>query len=98
MREDNMLRVHKKRFTTNSAYRLLVYPSLVADMDLAVSDQLWMSDLVYTRLGHEFIYLAVVRDVRLRCCLSWPLRCRLDAALELDVALATAALRIASTD
>jgi putative transposase len=91
MREDNLLCLRKKRFvaTTNSDHRLPVYPNLAAEMDITAPDQLWVSDLTYIRLGHEFIYLAVVLDACSRRCLGWSLGRRLDAAL------ATSALRMA---
>ena len=48
-----------------------------------------MSDLTYIRLGHEFVYLAVVLDACSRRCLGWCLGRRLDTAL------ATTALKMA---
>lgn len=94
MREENLVRRPKKRFvaTTNSDHRLPVYPNLAADMDIVVPDQLWVSDLTYIRLGHEFIYLAVVLDACSRRCLGWSLGRRLDALL------ATSALKMALTE
>ncbi len=94
MREENLVRRPKKRFvaTTNSDHRLPVYPNLAADMDVTAPDQLWVSDLTYIRLGHEFIYLAVVLDACSRRCLGWSLGRRLDAAL------ATSALKMALTE
>ena len=91
MREDNLLCLRKKRFvaTTNSDHGLPVYPNLAAEMDITAPDQLWVSDLTYIRLGHEFIYLAVVLDACSRRCLGWCLGRRLDAAL------ATTALKMA---
>ena len=91
MREENLLRRPKKRFvaTTNSDYRLPVYPNLVADMDITAPNQLWVSDLTYIRLGYDFVYLAVVLDACSRRCLGWSLGRRLDAAL------ATTALKMA---
>ena len=98
MREDNLLCLRKKRFvaTTNSDHGLPVYPNLAAEMDITAPDQLWVSDLTYIRLGHEFIYLAVVLDALAvvldacsRRCLGWCLGRRLDAAL------ATTALKMA---
>jgi putative transposase len=91
MREENLVRRPKKRFvaTTNSDHRLPVYPNLTAEMDMTAPDQLWVSDLTYIRLGHEFIYLAVVLDACSRRCLGWALGRRLDAAL------ATSALKMA---
>ena len=93
MREDNLLCLRKRRFvaTTDSDHGLPVYPNLAADMDITAPDQLWVSDLTYVRLGHEFVYLAVVLDACSRLCLGWSLGRRLDAAL------ATTALRIALT-
>lgn len=61
----------------------------MSQMDVAAPDQLWVSDLTYIRLGHEFVYLAVVLDACSRRCLGWALGRRLDAAL------ATTALRMA---
>jgi putative transposase len=91
MRQDNLLCLRKKHFvaTTNSDHGLSVYPNLAADMEVTAPDQLWVSDLTYIRLGHEFIYLAVVLDACSRRCLGWSLGRRLDAAL------ATSALRMA---
>ena len=91
MREDNLLCLRKKRFvaTTNSDHGLPVYPNLAAEMDVTAPDQLWVSDLTYIRLGHEFIYLAVVLDACSRRCLGWSLGRRLDTAL------ATTALKMA---
>ena len=91
MREENLVRRSKKRFvaTTNSDHRLPVYPNLAAEMDITMPDQLWVSDLTYIRLGHDFVYLAVVLDACSRRCLGWSLGRRLDAGL------ATTALKIA---
>lgn len=91
MREDNLLCLRKRRFvaTTDSDHGLPVYPNLAADMDVSAPDVLWVSDLTYIRLGHEFVYLAVVLDACSRRCLGWALGRRLDAAL------ATSALRMA---
>lgn len=92
MREDNLLCLRKKRLiaTTNSDHRLPMYPNLAAEVDITAPDQLWASDLTYIRLGHKFIYLAVVLDACSRRCWGWSLGRRLDAAL------ATSALRLAS--
>lgn len=50
-------------------------------MDVTAPDQLWVSDLTYIRLGHEFVYLAVVLDACSRRCLLASLGRRLDATL-----------------
>ena len=92
MREENLVRRPKKRFmaTTNSDHRLPVYPNLAADTDITAPDQILASDLTYTRLGYDFVYLAVVLDACSRRCLGWPLGRR-----RLDAALATSALKMA---
>ena len=46
---------------TNAAYNA-AKANLAADMDVTAPDVLWVSDLTYIRLGHEFVYLAVVLD------------------------------------
>ena len=94
MREENLVRRPKKRFvaTTNSDHRLPVHPNLAAEMDVTTPGQLWVSDLTYIRLGHEFIYLAVVLDSCSRRCLGWSLGRRLDASL------AASALKMALRD
>lgn len=83
MREDNLLCLRKKRFvhTTDSNHTLVVYPNLVPDLVLTDTDQLWVADLTYLRLPHEFIYLAVVLDVFSRRCIGWHLGRHLDASL-----------------
>ena len=85
MHEENLVRRPKKRFvaTTNNDHRLPVYPNLAAEMDITAPNQLWISDLTYIRLGHEFIYLTVVLDACSRRCLGWALGRRLDAILAL---------------
>jgi putative transposase len=82
--------------TTDSDHGLPVFANLAAQMDITAPDQLWVSDLTYIRLGHEFnnkfIYLAVVLDACSRRCLGWALGRHLDATL------ATSALRMAMTE
>lgn len=84
----------KKRFvaTTISDYRLSVHPNLGAEMGLTVPEQLWVSDLTYIYLGHEFTCLTVVLNACSRRCLGWSLGHRLDAVL------ATSALKLALKD
>ncbi len=64
MREDNLLCLRKRRFvvTTDSAHGLAVYPNLVPTLTVTGIDQLWLSDITYVRLLHEFIDLAVILD------------------------------------
>lgn len=86
MREDNLLCVRKRRFvlTTDSDHGLLVYPNLVPTLSVTGLNQLWLSDITYVRLLHEFIYLAVILDGFSRRCIGWSLSRHLDASLTLD--------------
>lgn len=87
MHEDNLLCLRKQRFkiaTTDSNHGLPIYPNLAKDLVLTHLDQLWVSDITYIRLGHEFVYLAVVIDAFSRKVIGWALSRRIDAALTLD--------------
>jgi putative transposase len=83
MRTDNLLCLRKKRFvtTTDSNHQLPVYPNLARDMRLTGIDQLWIADITYIRLQHEFIYLAVILDAFSRRCIGWSLERYLDHRL-----------------
>jgi len=94
MREDNLLCLRKRRFisTTDSRHSLTIYPNLVPDLTLSSINQLWVADITYIRLAHEFIYLAVILDAYSRRCIGWALEPYLEAALAvqaLRMALAT---------
>ena len=64
MREDNLLCLRHKAFvvTTDSRHDLTVYPNLARDFHPTAINQLWVADITYIRLRHEFVYLAVVLD------------------------------------
>ena len=83
MREDNLLCLRRRRFvlTTDSDHGLPVYPNLVPTLTVTGINQLWLSDITYVRLLHEFIYLAVILDGFSRRCIGWALNRHLDASL-----------------
>jgi transposase InsO family protein len=91
LRADNLLCLRKRPFvhTTDSNHKLTVYPNLARDLVLSNINQLWVADITYIRLLHEFIYLAVILDAYSRRCIGWALARYLDARLPL------AALRMA---
>lgn len=91
MREDNLLCLRRRRFlhTTDSQHGLAVYPNLVPQLEVTGIDQLWVADITYLRLRHEFVYLAVILDACSRRCIGWAL----ERSLEAD--LAVGALRMA---
>lgn len=92
MREDNLLCLRRKRafvVTTDSRHTHPVYPNLTPDMRPDSINQLWVADITYIRLAHEFVYLAVIMDAYSRRVIGWALERYLDAELTL------AALRMA---
>lgn len=91
MREDNLLCLRRRRFlhTTDSQHGLAVYPNLVPQLEVTGIGQLWVADITYLRLRHEFVYLAVILDACSRRCIGWAL----ERSLEAD--LAVGALRMA---
>jgi putative transposase len=91
MREDNLLCLRKRGFvrTTDAQHGGLSYPNLVPELAVSGPDQLWVADITYIRLQHEFIYLAVILDAWSRRCVGWALNRHLQAELAL------AALRMA---
>ena len=50
-------------------------------LDVVRPDQVWVSDITYIRLLHDFVYLAVIMDVLTRCIRGWHLGRGLDHTL-----------------
>jgi len=73
----------RQRRTTNSEHAFPRYPNLVLDLAVLRPDQVWVCDLTYIHLQHEFVYLAVIMDVFTRCIRGWHLGRHLDHTLTL---------------
>ena len=73
----------KRRKTTNSEHPFPRYPNLVQDLVVVRPDQVWVCDITYIRLLHDFVYLAVIMDVFTRCIRGWHLGRDLDHTLTL---------------
>jgi putative transposase len=73
MRKDNLLAIRGRKFvaTTDSDHELEVYVNLAARMQTTAPNQLWVADITYIRLQHEFVYLAVVIDGFSRRVVGW---------------------------
>jgi transposase InsO family protein len=87
MREDNLLCLRRKRafvVTTDARHTQPVYPNLARDLRPDSINQLWVADITYIRLAHEFIYLAVILDAFSRRVIGWALERYLDAELTLQ--------------
>lgn len=80
------LQVRRKRLlvrTTNSRHGFPRYPNLVQDLVIAQPNEVWVADITYIKLRHEFIYLAVIMDVFTRVIRGWQLGVGLGADLAL---------------
>jgi putative transposase len=95
MRADSLLCLRKRGFvrTTDAEHRLFVYPNVVPELTVSGPDQLWVADITYIRLQHEFIYLAVILDAWSRRCIGWALERHLHAELALDALRMALAVR-----
>ncbi len=67
--------------TTNSDHSYPRYPNLVVDLTVRQPDAVWVADITYVRLQHDFVYLAVLMDVYTRAIRGWELSRHLDQAL-----------------
>lgn len=86
MRQEGWLQPVKHRTyrTTNSRHPYPRYPNRVAGLVIHMLDQVWVADITYIRLRHEFIFLAVVLDVFSRCVRGWCLSRQIDQELTLQ--------------
>ena len=92
MRSDNLLALRRRGFvppTTDARHAWRVVPNLARGMRLTGLDQLWVADITYVRLRHQFAFLAVVLDAFSRRVVGWALDRHLDATV------AVVALRMA---
>lgn len=69
--------------TTDSDHDFPRYANLVKDLKIECPDQVWVADITYIRLRHEFVYLAVLMDVFTRTIRGWHLGRNLDQGLTL---------------
>lgn len=77
------IRPARRTRTTDSRHAFPRYPNLVKDLAIQRPDQVWVADITYIRLHHEFVYLAVLMDVFSRSIRGWHLGRDLDAGLTL---------------
>jgi len=61
---NNLLIQSKKRhqITTMSKHWLLKYPNLIKDFTPTDSNQLWVSDITYIKIGDRFYYISFITD------------------------------------
>ena len=73
----------RKRRTTNSNHAFPRYPNRVQNLEITRPNQVWVADITYIRLRHDFVYLAVLMDVFTRTIRGWHLGRDLDQGLTL---------------
>lgn len=83
MREHGLLQKTKRKTykTTQSGHGFGRYPNLVQDLAIAQPDQVWVADITYIRLQHEWVFLAVLMDAFTRNIRGWHLTRGLDLSL-----------------
>jgi len=86
MAQKKLLRPVKrsKKRTTDSQHPYPRYPNRVKDLAITFPDQVWVSDVTYIRLQHEFVYLAIIMDIFTRAMRGWCLSRTLDQELTLS--------------
>jgi putative transposase len=86
MREDNLLCLRRRSFvrTTDSDHKMPVYPNLAKGVKPNGLNELWVADITYIRLRHEFVYLAVVLDSFSRRVIGWALGRTLESELAVE--------------
>lgn len=72
MREPDLLCRTKGRYvrTTDNDHPYAVYPNVYTKVIITEVDQVWVADITYIRLLHEFVYLAVILDAFSRCVVA----------------------------
>ncbi len=65
--------------TTDSNHTGQRFPNRLKGVRLNRPDQAWVADITYIRLGHRFIYLAVILDAYTRAVRGWAASRRLTA-------------------
>jgi len=87
LREDNLLCLRKPIFrpaTTDSRHSWRIWPNLARHMAPMATNQLWVADITYVRLGEAFVYLAVILDAFSRKVVGWAIADHLRAELALE--------------
>ena len=86
MREDGLLAIRKRRFvpqTTDSGHDLEVAVNVARRLTATATNQLWVADITYVRLGRVDVFLAVVMDGFSRKIVGWNLAPKLTTELTL---------------
>jgi putative transposase len=77
--------------TTNSRHSLPKYPNISKEIAVTKSEQLWVSDITYVRVGNGFCYLILITDAYSRKVVGYNFSTTMNAAFcmqALEVAIA----------
>ncbi len=79
---DNKLLIKKRKRKpklTDSKHELPVYPNKAKDLRINCSEQLWVSDITYIRVGYVFCYLMLITDAYSRKIVGYNFGRKMDA-------------------
>jgi putative transposase len=65
--------IYQKKKVKNSEENKIIYPYLLAGVDINKPNQVWGTDLTYLRMRQGFMYLIAVIDIFSRYIISWKL-------------------------
>jgi transposase InsO family protein len=82
-KNDLLQQLRRSVRTTDSRHGYGRYPNLVQGLAIMRPDQVWVADITYIRLAHEFAYLAILLDVFTRSFRGWEVGASLDSQLTL---------------
>lgn len=58
-----LIRTRRRRaITTDSRHWMRKYANLIRELDVSCPEQLWVSDITYLRMTHDFAYLSLITD------------------------------------
>ncbi|TAE23213.1 MAG: IS3 family transposase [Candidatus Kapaibacterium sp.] len=85
MQHLDIVHIPKRRVvrTTNSRHGFERYPNLVLHRAAETTDEIWVADITYIRLGNGFVYLAVIMDMYTRVIRGWALEATMEQSLTL---------------
>lgn len=66
--------VRRKRLvpkTTNSNHWMKKYPNLIKDLEIIRTESVWVCDLTYICVGHDFNYLSLITDAHSRMIIGY---------------------------
>jgi putative transposase len=64
----------RKVITTDSRHWMHKYETLIKDIDCRRPEQIWVSDITYIRMGHQWGYLSLITDAYSRKIMGYCLR------------------------